>query len=254
MSVQQHVGGILISGKSNGDAIHLMHSFAQYVESLGLDSYVESVCDEGKRSVRFWLREEMQRDLLPEWDTLGFGKRLQLDTTTILEWVELEVLFAMLASPVILAYPNVEELLASIRIRKNIVAAAHRTGLSFHTDKIERPLDCWTYSEDSGFTILPGRSLIDALIKATQPAVSGEQYSFSCYRATEYVILLGIAQELARSNPDMLLRLQRQWELKAVQSGRFHDTFMYEYGAMSEPLPQRFYVPGDRLWFRNPDQ
>lgn len=36
-------------------------------------------------------------------------------------------------------------------------------------------------------------------------------------------------------------------------SGRFHDTFLHEYGSLAEPLPQRFYVPGDRLWFRNPD-
>ena len=34
---------------------------------------------------------------------------------------------------------------------------------------------------------------IDALIKATQPEVSGRLYSFSCYRATEYVMLRALA-------------------------------------------------------------
>jgi hypothetical protein len=30
--------------------------------------------------------------------------------------------------------------------------------------------------------------------------------------------------------------------------------FLIEYGSMEAPLPSRFYVPGDRLWFRNPDE
>jgi hypothetical protein len=89
---------------------------------------------------------------------------------------------------------------------------------------------------------------------ATQPEVSGRQYSFSCYRATEYVILLGIAQELAACNPALLQLIQRQWESRAIQSGKFHDVFLREYGSMSEPLPPKYYVPGDRLWFRNPDE
>jgi hypothetical protein len=37
-------------------------------------------------------------------------------------------------------------------------------------------------------------------------------------------------------------------------SGLFHDVFLREYGSMEDPLPPRFYVPGDRLWFRNPDE
>ncbi|MGP1616048.1 MAG: hypothetical protein ACTS5Y_13455, partial [Pollutimonas bauzanensis] len=100
----------------------------------------------------------------------------------------------------------------------------------------------------------PGTPLIEALQKTTQPERSGKLYSFSCYRATEYVILLSIAQELARCNPRVLAELQRQWETRAIMSGQFHDVFLYEYGSMSEPLPPKYYVPGDRLWFRNPDE
>jgi len=29
--------------------------------------------------------------------------------------------------------------------------------------------------------------------------------------------------------------------------------FLREYGSMAQPLPATYYVPGDRLWFRNPD-
>ena len=42
-------------------------------------------------------------------------------------------------------------------------------------------------------------------------------------------------------------------ETQAIKSRRFHDVFLREYGAMEKPLPKRFYVPGDRVWFRNPD-
>ncbi len=37
-------------------------------------------------------------------------------------------------------------------------------------------------------------------------------------------------------------------------SGQFHEVFLHEYGSMDEPLPPKYYVPGDRLWFRNPDE
>jgi hypothetical protein len=100
---------------------------------------------------------------------------------------------------------------------------------------------------------LPGTSIIEALKKATQPDLTGKLHSFSCYRATEYVIVLGIAQELACVNPDLLGQLQRQWELRAIKSARFHEVFLDEYGSMDDPLPLHYYVPGDRVWFRNPD-
>jgi hypothetical protein len=167
--------------------------------------------------------------------------------------LEKEIWLAMLLGPVTFDYPSYAELEASIRIRQNVVNAARRTALSFHTSKIERPLAFWKYTEESGFTLLPGKSIIDALRMATQPEVSGQQYAFSCYRASEYVVLLGITQELALSNPELLYRLERHWESHAIKSGKFHDVFLHEYGSMTAPPPTKYYVPGDRLWFRNPD-
>ena len=99
----------------------------------------------------------------------------------------------------------------------------------------------------------PGSPLIAALRKTTQPEAGGPVYSFSCYRATEYVLLLGLAEELALSNPHLLAELQTRWERKAIQSGLFHDVFLKEEGSLAQPLPPRYYVPGDRVGFRNPD-
>ena len=141
-----------------------------------------------------------------------------------------------------------------MRIRRNIAQAAGKTALAFNTETAERPDDCWHYDEDHGFLLQPGCDLIAGLEKATQPEVSGKLYSFSCYRATEYVILLGIAQELRDSNPALLTALQSYSERHAIRSGQFHDVFMIEYGSTEAPLPPRYYVPGDRLWFRNPHE
>ena len=148
--------------------------------------------------------------------------------------LEREILLAMLGSPV--PFPSVPELESAVRIRRRIVQAARKTALAFDTEHAERPEGYWTYDEERGFTILPGRSLIEGLRRATQPEAC-QLYAFSCYRATEYVTVLGIAQELEEANPALARDLQRQWETRAVMSGRFHDTFLHEYGSLAEPLP-----------------
>jgi len=190
----------------------------------------------------------------PDADTTDLCARMGLDPERKDEDLERLILLALLRSPVTLEFAGCDDLACAIRVRRNIVKAARVTALAFDTsDAAERPADCWTYHDDTGFTVRPGHSLVDALRKATQPGVSGQTYAFSCYRATEYVILLGLAEELQVCNPALLARLQKQWETRAIQSGRFHDIFLQEYGSMEAPLPPRFYVPGDRVWFRNPD-
>jgi len=156
--------------------------------------------------------------------------------------------------PVGFEYPSLDELESAVYIRRNLVLAARKTTLAFDTTAAERPEDCWTYNKDTGFTLLSGVPLIDALVKTTQPEVSGRLYSFSCYRATEYVTLLGITQELARCNPELFERLQTVWRQRAIMSEEFHTVFLREQGSMDEPLPPLYYVPGDRVWFRNPHE
>jgi hypothetical protein len=202
----------------------------------------------------FRLRADLARVWAPERDTTALQAHAVLDATPSGDDVEREIVLAMLLSPLPFDFPDYDELAAALRIRHNIVVAARKTALAFHTSEAERPDDCWRYLEGKGFVIKPGCDLIASLVKATQPEVSGKLYSFSCYRATEYVLLLAIAQELERSNPAMLARLQLQWEQRPIMSGQFHDVFLHEYGSMQAPLPPKYYVPGDRLWFRNPDE
>lgn len=250
-------GGILIHGDSAADVGAARARVTEWLDKLGFGDRVLATAGTtaaGCGFVRLRLREDAAREWLPGDDTLGLCEKLALDTVGRRDDLEREILLAMLGGPVAFEYPSFEELGAAVRIRQNIVEAARRTALAFDTAGIERPEDCWRYAKGRGFTILPGTSLIEALVKATQPDASGRLYAFSCYRATEYVILLGIAQELAHCNPELLERLQAQWETRAIMSGQFHEVFLREYGSMEQPLPPKYYVPGDRLWFRNPDE
>ena len=244
----------MIHAKNTPQNSRERNQFVEHAAKLGIDDLLQTNLVRNGCALNFRLSPEVLCDLVPDRDTLQLCDRLQLDPLENEADMEKEILLAMLSGPVSFEYPSYPEFAAAVRIRKNIVKASRLTALSFHTSKIERPEDYWQYSEDSGFILLPGKSLIDALCKATQPTVSGEKYSFSCYRATEYVTLLGIAQELDYSNPELLQQLQLQWASRAIKSRQFHDIFTREYGSMNEPLPIRYYVPGDRLWFRNPDE
>lgn len=247
-------GGIRFIGNEDNVAA-AGRALLKRLRTLGLDAIEMRVTAESTaHACTATIEAHRARTWAPGHDTTGLCEKLELDTRRHRVHLEKEILVAMLLSPVVFDFPDADELAASVRIRMNIVEAAHKAVLAFDTVAAERPADCWDYDEATGFTIKPGKSLIASLQKATQPDQTDKRYSFSCYRATEYVTLLGLAQELSVSNPVLADHLQRQWETRAIMSGEFHDVFLREYGTMDAPLPIRFYVPGDRLWFRNPDE
>lgn len=244
------VCGIHLSACREGDSGP--QRLMDYLGRLGLQRFV---ChrheDDG---VVIAVTEEFAQRFTPGFDTTLLCQQLDLATGNNSGDLEREIVLALLASPVQFEFPSFEEFASAVNIRRNIVQNARKTALAFDTEHAERPEDYWNYDLSTGFILKPGKPLIEALQKTTQPERSGKLYSFSCYRATEYVLLLSIAQELAECNPAALAQLQRQWEARAIMSGRFHEVFLHEYGSMAQPLPPRYYVPGDRLWFRNPDE
>lgn len=248
-------GGVLIRGPDANDLAVARQTVLARLDALDLAQYVLSGegFDAAGRFIRLRLNPEQTAVWAPGYDTLQLCQTLQLATEQHPGDLTREIVLAMLLGPVAAEFPSIAELVSAVRIRHNIVQAARKTTLAFHTSQAERPEDCWTYKEDCGFVIRPGVSLITALAKATQPEVSGTLYSFSCYRATEYVMLLGIAQELARGNPALFGQLQERWAERPIMSGQFHEVFLREHGSMDQPLPPRYFVPGDRIWFRNPD-
>ena len=201
------------------------------------------------------LRPEVLQSWAPGHDTLSLQHHLPpLRADHAVDRLEQETLAALLASPLGHGFADIGALQSQLRVRRHIAEAAVRTALAFKTEAAERPDAFWHYDEAHGFVLQPGADLIDALVAATQPEATGRLYDFSCYRATEYVILLGIARELQAHNLGLLAQLQRQSERHAIRSAQFHEVFLVEYGSPCMPLPARYYVPGDRLWFRNPDE
>lgn len=201
------------------------------------------------------LRKSIQSRLCPGWDTLDLRRRLAHrtehrgdDALAREAWV------ALLCAPQRIHFDSLEALETHIRVRCNIARAAEKTALAFRTDAAERPEAFWVEKEDVGFLLRPGAGLIDALVAATQPEVTGRLYDFSCYRATEYVILLGIAQEARQTDPALYARMEACAQARCIKSGLFHEVFLVEYGTIDAPVPKHFYIPGDRVWFKNPHE
>jgi hypothetical protein len=251
-------GGIEFRVKTPNEATVLAMDLAAWLGGFELQTSTQTVTlDHPEKGllVQCTLQPNTLAQLMPGHDTLGLHQRLSQPQDQGPDWtVEREIAVALLGSPHLFSFANLAALQSHIRVRRNMVLAARKTALAFKTEAAERPEVDWRYQEGSGFILNPGRPLIDALVAATQPEATGKLYDFSCYRATEYVILLGIAQELAAHHPALLADLQQLNERHAVRSGQFHDVYLIEYGSMDAPLPSRFYVPGDRLWFRNPDE
>lgn len=248
--------GIRVRALADRDIGAMQHTVLSRLDALDLAHCVRGAegADATGRFMQFNIDPVQAHQWAPGRDTLALRRTLNLGNAPSSEALTREIVVAMLMGPVAFEFPSVDELLCAVRIRHNIARAAAKTTLAFHTSQAERPEDCWTYKEDSGFVIRPGVSLLSALAKATQPEVSGTLYSFSCYRATEYVILLGIAEELFHCNPALYAQLQALWAERPIMSGLFHDVFLREQGSMDAPLPPRYFVPGDRTWFRNPDE
>jgi len=249
-------GGILLRQAGARSLAQTRQDMLTRLGALDLAHCVQASEETGAAGgcVRFSIAEEQASAWAPGGDTLSLARRLQLDTEQRPADLTREIVLTLLMAPVPVEFPDLDELVSAVAIRSNIVRAARKTTLSFHTSQAERPEDCWTYKEDCGFVILPGVCLATALAKATQPDVSGTLYSFSCYRATEYVILLGIAEELVHCHPHLLQQLQALWTERPIMSGEFHEVFLREQGSMDAPLPPRYFVPGDRVWFRNPHE
>lgn len=207
-----------------------------------------------------WLRlrlTDAARELLcPHFDTLDLRQRLVQRPVAATDdaLLALEIWLALLMAPQRLDFESLDELQSHVRVRANIARAAEKTALAFKTEAAERPEQYWRDVEDVGFLLQPQADLIDALVAATQPERTGKLYDFSCYRATEYVILLGIAQEARHWRPGFHAELEQHSRQMCIKSGLFHEVFLTEYGSTEQPVPMNYYVPGDRVWFKNPDE
>ena len=253
-------GGVRVGCRDQGEVHAARIDLAARLADLPGAAIWQIVDVEGECGVEVRLATAACAALAPGYDTLGLAQRLAAMASAdgrsrpdADRALECEIFAAWLLGPHLQIFPSLGELASAVRIRANTVRAARLTALNFDPSAVARPADCWIYDEDRGFHVREGSSLIEALRKASQPGASGPRYAFSCYRASEYVLLLGLAEELQACNPSLYRMLDALWHRRAIASGEFHDVFLSESGSTAEPLPARWYVPGDRVWFRNPD-
>lgn len=263
LTLQTLEGGIQLTTTQPAQADRLAEALRALLQDWRLEAAAQALTvpvGQGQTALICNLRPEYRARWMPHHNTLGLHEQLKQTAPHAREadadWaLEREIWVALLGSPHRFAFASLASLQSHVRVRRNMALAARKTALAFKTDAAERPQAFWRDGgDDAGFILQHGRCLVDALIAATQPDATGKLYDFSCYRATEYVILLGIAQELKTHHHELLAALQQRNEVHAIRSGQFHDVFLVEYGSMQDPLPAHFYVPGDRLWFRNPDE
>jgi hypothetical protein len=249
-------GGVRVNGSTVTEIEEANRKFLSYLSQLELGGYVRTTIVDNAFSpyVEFQLHTKYADQLAPLGDTTELCKKLDLDTSNTSADLEREILVAMLLSPAPFQFPSYDELISAARIRKNIVEAARKTVLAFATYEAERPADFWSYDEDRGFVLLPGRPLITALKEATQTGQTGKRYTFSCRRAAEYIVLLGITKEAGSTNTELFDKLHQQAESRALKGREFERVFLRTLGSVSNPLPLKFFIPGDRTWFRNPDK
>lgn len=236
----------------NRQSIHT-DALWQLFNRHGLSHIVDWHSLEGGDVLQVCLKEDWLVRWLPDKDTARIQVSPEYRQSPPALRPLTEILICMLANPFPTEFTSLDELTMHLEMRAEIAQAAAKTEMNFHTEAIHRPTQFWSYDEDKGFTLKAGQDLVEALEFTTQPALSGERFSFSCYRATEYVILLGISKVLRQKRPKHYTELLQQWNIEPLQSSRFHEHFLLESGSLDTPFPMRFYTPGDRVWFKNPD-
>ena len=252
MPAQHTPVGIVLTGEQQGPIEHkVFDMLAQY--GLNDHAMIEVIRNSETGGLGLRLEQKTFARLCPDFQTLDLHQYTQGKSVSGEQALAQETLIALLAAPKPMVFSSVQALESHLRVRLNIAQAAAKTSLAFHTEAAERPLDFWVEHPEHGFILRPDASLIEAIVAATQPEHTGRLYDFSCYRASEYLVLLGIAQEAQLVNPRFLASLEAECRVKVPRSGIFHDKFLIEYGSSDDPVPMKYYVPGDRVWFKNPD-
>ena len=246
-------GGLQIVTALNTNDL-LIDQVKAWCDKVGVSPYVEisQEHDDGMQYIRIYANDALHK-LCQHADTSRLAESLGLISERSARDMALEIVLSMAVSPVIFDFSSLNELEANLRMRINLVPLARRTELNFDTSGLSRPEAYWSYVEGSGFILKEGASLVDGIERALCPDISGEHFSFSCQRATEYLMLHSLAIELSLTNPKKLKEIELQWRKTALVGDDFLNAFLLEIGSSATPFPMRCYVPGDRIWFKNPD-
>jgi hypothetical protein len=249
----QSIGFALLLA-SRVDSERRLRQAQRCLRSLGIDDLVD--CSMGTNGEGRYLHLRASHRLLalcPDFNTANITTFLRTHQPDQDQALISEIILAMALSPDVVYFGSEQELKSNLRMRCTVVQVASRTELNFDTSSITRPQAYWIYTKENGFLLRQGVSLADGLERALCPDVSGFTYAFSCQRASEYLILYAVVCELQKVNKTGLNDVEQQWRKRALTGDDFLFRFLGERGTRENPMPMRYYIPGDRIWFKNPD-
>ena len=249
----QSIGfAMLLAG--NIDSERRLRQAQRCLRYLGIDDFVDCSLSTGGNERHLHFRASHRLLVLcPDFDTANITTFLRTHQPQKDPALMSEIILAMALSPNVVYFGSEQELKSNLRMRCTVVKVASRTELNFDTSSITRPQAYWIYTKENGFLLRQGVSLADGLERALCPDVSGYTYAFSCQRASEYLILYAVVCELQRVNKTGLNDVEQQWRKRALTGDDFLFRFLGERGTRENPMPMRYYIPGDRIWFKNPD-
>ena len=249
----QSIGfALLLAGRVDSD--RRLRQAQRCLRSLGIDDLVDCSMSTGGDGRYLHLRASHRLlALCPDFDTSTITTILHTRQPDRDRALISEIILAMALSPDVVYFGSEQELKSNLRMRCTVVQVASRTELNFDTSSITRPQAYWIYTKENGFLLRQGVSLADGLERALCPDVSGFTYAFSCQRASEYLILYAVVCELQKVNKTGLNDVEQQWRKRALTGDDFLFRFLGERGTRENPMPMRYYIPGDRIWFKNPD-
>jgi hypothetical protein len=249
----QSIGfALLLTGRV--DSERRLRQVQRCLRSLGIDDLVDCSMSTGGDGRFLHLRASHRLlALCPDFDTSTITTILHTRQPDRDRALVSEIILAMALSPDVVYFGSEQELKSNLRMRCTVVQVASRTELNFDTSSITRPQAYWIYTKENGFLLRQGVSLADGLERALCPDVSGFTYAFSCQRASEYLILYAVVCELQKVNKTGLNDVEQQWRKRALTGDDFLFRFLGERGTRENPMPMRYYIPGDRIWFKNPD-
>ena len=236
------------------DSARRLRQTQRCLRYLGIDHLVDcSISTGGDESYLHLRASHRLLALCPDFDTASITTFLRTPRSDLEQSLISEIILAMALSPTLMVFESEQELKSNLRMRCTVVQVASRTELNFDTSSITRPQAYWIYTKENGFLLRQGVSLADGLERALCPDVSGFTYAFSCQRASEYLILYAVVCELQKVNKTGLNDVEQQWRKRALTGDDFLFRFLGERGTRENPMPMRYYIPGDRIWFKNPD-
>jgi hypothetical protein len=247
--------GIAVKQVAHSDSSWVLARANAWLEKLGIDAFITAACRSNGEGDHLHLTANPRlHECCPNFDTSLIPSLYASGTSTdAQQGIVAETLLAMALSPEALLFNSVRELISNVRMRLHAVNIASRTELSFDTNAITRPQAYWIYTKENGFLLRQGVSLAEGLERALCPDVSGYTYAFSCQRASEYLMLYAVVSELLKVNKEALQATEAQWRQRALTGDDFLFRFLEERGTRENPMPMRYYIPGDRIWFKNPD-